>query len=536
MGFFDRFRRENRTDEGTVTFEEGLLEALLGKTNITKDVALQIPSISGGIDLIANIIAGTPIKLFRDEGGKAIEVKDDYRIPLLNDETGDTLNANEFWRAMIRDYYVGKGGYAYINKSRGKIKSLHYVEEEKISILKNADPIFKDYSIQVNGGSYRPFDFLKIIRNTRDGAQGIPITQENSQLIAVAYQKMLLEYAMAKRGGNKKGFLKAERRLDQPSMDKLKADWANLYVNDNENAIVLNNGIDFKEVSDTSAEMQLDENKRTNAAEFAKLFHVSTEAMAGKAEDMSALAKLAAIPLMQVIQCALNRDLLLEKEKATCYFAFDTKELLKGDMRERFEAYKVALDGNFMQIDEVRYEEDLEPLGLHWIKLGLNDVLYDPKTGEVYTPNTNQTGGLSEPNPQPAADNLLQDEPVDDTIEPRADNDYIQDPSTGKMNGSRPSGDKTENGAGSGTDGSKGEKDLQKQNVKSLKKGMKSLEEKILLHEHYLKDPRSHVKEWDTYSQRRKDLTIKHWEREIRDFKVSIENRKIELKKRGENE
>ena len=73
---------------------------------------------------------------------------------------------------------------------------------------------------------------------------------------------------------------------------------------------------------------------------------------------------------------------------------FDTKELLKGDMQSRFAAYKDALDANFMQIDEVRYAEDMEPLGLNWIKLGLKDVLYDPKTKSVYTPNTNQVSNM----------------------------------------------------------------------------------------------------------------------------------------------
>lgn len=34
-------------------------------------------------------------------------------------------------------------------------------------------------------------------------------------------------------------------------------------------------------------------------------------------------------------------------------------------------------------------------LGLHWIKLGLQDVLYDPKTKTVYTPNTNQVKTLT---------------------------------------------------------------------------------------------------------------------------------------------
>ena len=66
------------------------------------------------------------------------------------------------------------------------------------------------------------------------------------------------------------------------------------------------------------------------------------------------------------------------------------------DMQSRFTAYKTALDANFMQIDEVRYQEDMEPLGLSWIKLGLQDVLYDPKTRKIYTPNTNQTSVMGE--------------------------------------------------------------------------------------------------------------------------------------------
>ena len=86
--------------------------------------------------------------------------------------------------------------------------------------------------------------------------------------------------------------------------------------------------------------------------------------------------------------------MLTEAEKGELYWAFDTRELLKADMRERFEAYKIALDANFMQVDEVRYIEDMEPLGLPWIKMGLNDVLYDPQTKILYTPNTNETAAM----------------------------------------------------------------------------------------------------------------------------------------------
>ena len=73
------------------------------------------------------------------------------------------------------------------------------------------------------------------------------------------------------------------------------------------------------------------------------------------------------------------------------YFTLDTSELLKGDILKRYQAYKTGLECNVLQIDEARYKEDLPPLGLNWIKLGLQDVLYDPKTKTIYTPNMNQS-------------------------------------------------------------------------------------------------------------------------------------------------
>lgn len=392
-------KKENRAEGAT---PDALIQALLQGTKATKDRALQIPTIAGAIDLIANVVASTPIRLYRDEGGKAVEVKNDRRVFLLNDETGDALNANEFWHAMIRDYYLGRGGYAYLDyDGYRELQSIRYVDESHITIIKNTDPIFKDFNICVDGQVFYPWDFLKILRNTKDGAEGYPITTENSRLIEAMYLTLVMEYTMAARGGNKRGFLKSERKLAQEQLDALKRDFRKLYSSDDvESFMLLNQGLDFKEISDTAVEMQLNENKITNAAELAKVFHISTDVMGGKcdAKGVEGLAKLAAIPLMTVIQCALNRDMLLEDEKhgnAPLYFAFDTKELLKGDMKERFDAYKVALDSNFMQIDEVRYQENMPPLGLSWIKLGLQDVLYDPKNKMIYTPNTGELSAMS---------------------------------------------------------------------------------------------------------------------------------------------
>jgi HK97 family phage portal protein len=308
---------ELRGGTGEVSFEDPLLQAMLGGGGISKEKALQVPTVAGGVDLIAGIVAGTPIKLYRDGPGKAEEVKNDPRLRLLNDETGDTLNANEFWRAMVRDYYLGKGGYAYIRKEKGEFAGLHYVDEAQVAVLKNEDPIFKDFKLQVGGRSYEAYDFLKILRDTKDGAQGTPITKESGKLIEVAYESLCYELYLVKKGGNKKGFLKSAKRLDADSLKNLKDGFAKMYSNNSDNVVVLNEGLDFQESSNTSVEMQLNENKRTNADEFSKIFHIAPGVMEGSASDgdVASLARLAAIPLMTAIQCALNRDLLLRKSQ-----------------------------------------------------------------------------------------------------------------------------------------------------------------------------------------------------------------------------
>ena len=398
MGLIQQWRefREYR-QESRMTLEEVLLQAGLLRDTITKTEALNISSVAGCVELISNTIAILPIKLYKDVGGK-IEIVEDNRVNLLNDDTGDTLDGFQFKKAIVEDYLLNGAGYAYINKERNNVKSIHYVDYDNVSVIMNVDPIFKSYDIMVNGKTYRDFEFIKVTRKTKDGVTGEGIIKENKEILSVAYNSLVYENVLVKTGGNKKGFLKSQRRLSKDAIEELKAAWNNLYKNNTENVIVLNEGLEFQESSNTSVEMQLNENKRTNAIEICKLFNVPPILLEGNANSTDAMynnfIKLAILPILNAIETALNKDLLLPSEKESFFFAFDTKDLLKGDMEKRYKAYEVAVKNGILQIDEVRYKENLEPLGLDFIKLGLQDVLYNPKTKEIYTPNTNKTADM----------------------------------------------------------------------------------------------------------------------------------------------
>ena len=393
--------RENATEtpENDTDIADVLLKALFGEDKITKKQALAIPGVQACVDMIAETVSSLPIKLYKKADKGVEEIQGDLRVRLLNTETGDTLTATQFWRAMIEDYYLEKGGYAYLRRWLMDVVGIHYVEPDYISILKNEDPIFKDYEIYCYDKKYMPFDFLKILRKSKDGSSSVSIIEENQLIFGVLYHELVYEKNMVQKGGNKRGFIKSQAKLSEPAMAALKEAYRRLYSNNSENVVILNNGLEFQEASNTSVEMQLNENKLTNENIIAALFHIPLHLLKGAAThiDVDNYIKFCITPLLNDIECSLDRDLLREDEKVEdYYFAFDTRELTRGNIKERYEAYEIGLRNNFLQPDEVREKEDMEPLGFNWIRLGLDSVLYDPKTGIIYTPNTKEMGRMEE--------------------------------------------------------------------------------------------------------------------------------------------
>lgn len=393
MGIFSNFMKKDtvhkRDQAISPPIDDPLLTALFQGEKITRDKAMTLPAVSGNVDFISNMIASMPVYLYKLSQGKIIRKENDNRVKLLNNDTGDTLDGFQFKKAIVEDYLLGKGGYAYIRRYRNEVTGLFYVEDRHISILKNYDPIFKEYKINVNAKTYKPYEFLKVLRRTKDGASSISTINELSKALETAYQTLLYQLGLVQSGGNKKGFLKSVRKLGQDEINVLKTAWRNLYGNNENNVVVLNNGLEFQEASNSSIEMQLNESKHTLRSEIDHIFHIKT--------DFYSTFKEAIYPILKAFETALNRDLLLEKEKRNHFFEFDIKEIIKANIKERYESYQMAKNTGFLTINEIRSAENLETIeGLNVINVGLNSVLYDVDKHIYYTPNTNQATDITD--------------------------------------------------------------------------------------------------------------------------------------------
>ncbi len=396
MGLFGR-RKEPR-NETEVTVDDMLLRAVLNGESVDKNMALSLPAVASAVDRIANTVAGIPIKYYRyeytvDRSGttkRKVREVEDARAELLNGDTGDTLDGFQMKKALVTDYLLDKGGYAYINRRGNAVTSINYVEAERVSILKGekSNAIFKRYKLQVDAKQYAPDAFIKILRSTKNGVEGESLIAQVNTAIEAAYQNLLLQVKSLKRGGNKKGVLQSEKRLSSEALANLKTSWNELYQSDRvDTTPVLNDGVTFKETGASAAELQLNESKSSLTNDINAIFHIDA--------DENKTFKNAVYPILTAIETALNRDLLLPSEKENFFFAFDTKDVVKEDRKTRFEAYQIAIKNGIMTQNECRYEENLDAVdGLDVFKGSQGETLYNPDTGEYFMPNSNSKSSI----------------------------------------------------------------------------------------------------------------------------------------------
>lgn len=462
MGLFDFMKkREASIPVTTPEVDDVLLQALLNGETITREKAMTLPAVAGAVDFISSMIASMPVKLYKIKQDKVEEVKDDTRVHLLNNDTGDTLDAYQLKKAMVEDYLMDKGGYAYIRRFRNEVTGLFYVEPIRVSLINNFEPIYKNYRIIVQGNTYYPHEFLKLLRKTTNGSEGIGITEELSKAIETAYQTLIYQLGLVKVGGNKKGFLKSNRKLGQEEINALKKAWRNLYGNNNtESVVVLNNGLDFQEATSTSVEMQLNESKKTLQDEINNIFHIK--------DDFYETFKEAIYPIIKAFSTALNTTLLLEKEKNKYFFDLDVKEIIKANVKERYDAYKVAKETGWLSFNEIRRMENMNYVeGLDVVNVGLGAVLYDFTTHQYYTPNTDTTTDPKEAGKEPNEETdeniekVMTDKVIDTEFEEDGNSSAREerynpnhDSKTGKFTSKSGSGGSTSGGGEEGSSGS----------------------------------------------------------------------------------
>lgn len=390
---FNWFKKEQRNDnEVLADVAEGLIQS---SSTVTRQQAMSIPVVAKSVAWIAGAIAALPIKMYHKTDSGYQEVYDDYRLPLLNDYSGNGMIANDLKRQILVDLLLDGNGYAYISKKGNKITKLSYIPTCRLTYTESVDTIDKVVNVWVDSRQVQDYNVFRLVNNSKNGISGIGFVSDCQDLLSTVLSSLQYENSSIS-SGVRRGFLKSKSKLDPDKMNELRRAWKKLTTPNQSDVLVLNAGIEFEDASSTATESQLSQNKVINMHQILAYFGLPTNFFEGVNSDAYLTAvRIAILPIVKQLTNALNNYMLLESEKSNMKFEIDTSDLVRINANERFDAYQKGLSSGILTIDEVRRMENLPVLDMQYLKLGLGDVLYNISDGKIFVPNT---GAIVDPN------------------------------------------------------------------------------------------------------------------------------------------
>lgn len=384
---FNWFRKNEQRNDNEILADvcDGLIQS--GST-VTRQQAMSIPVVTKSVAWIAGAIAALPIKMYAKTDSGYQEVYDDYRLPLLNDYSGNGMIANDLKRQILVDLLLDGNGYAYISKKGNKITKLSYIPTSRLAYTESVDTIDKVVNVWVDGRPVQDYNVFRLVNNSKNGISGVGFVSDCQDLLSTVLSSLQYENSSIS-SGVRRGFLKSKSKLDQDKMNELRRAWKKLTAPNQSDVLVLNAGIEFEDASSTATESQLSQNKVINMHQILAYFGLPTNFFEGVSSDAYLTAvRIAVLPIVKQLTNALNNYMLLESEKSNMKFEIDTSDLLRINANERFAAYQTGLQSGILTIDEVRRMENLPVLDMQYLKLGLGDVLYNISDGKIFVPNT----------------------------------------------------------------------------------------------------------------------------------------------------
>lgn len=384
---FNWFRKNEQRNDNEVLADvaEGLIQS---SSTVTRQQAMSIPVVTKSVAWIAGAIAALPIKMYHKTDSGYQEVYDDYRLPLLNDYSGNGMIANDLKRQILVDLLLDGNGYAYISKKGNKITKLSYIPTCRLTYTESVDTIDKVVNVWVDGRPVQDYNVFRLVNNSKNGISGVGFVSDCQDLLSTVLSSLQYENSSIS-SGVRRGFLKSKSKLDQDKMNELRRAWRKLTTPNQSDVLVLNAGIEFEDASSTATESQLSQNKVINMHQILAYFGLPTNFFEGVNSDAYLTAvRIAILPIVKQLTNALNNYMLLESEKSNMKFEIDTSDLVRINANERFDAYQKGLSSGILTIDEVRRMENLPVLDMQYLKLGLGDVLYNISNGKIFVPNT----------------------------------------------------------------------------------------------------------------------------------------------------
>lgn len=335
---------------------------------VTPQTALGVPAALRAVTLLAGAVASLPLKVYRKTENGREPASENQVYKLLHREP-NPMQTPFILKELIMNHLLLNGNfYAYIDWQHGKPAALWPLDPAAVTVEKDINTGALTYRVNTAKGrqALQPAEVLHVLGITTDGVTGIsPITLAR-EAIGGAIAELKHGQSFFKHGANLSGVLQHPAHLGEEAAEALRKGWREKYSGSSNagKVAVLEEGMTFAPVSLSNKDSQWLESRQVSVLDVARIFGVPP-ALLGHLEKASYSSQEAQNieflthslrPWLSRIEQACNRAFI---GHSNLYCEFTTGDLLRTNLKDRYDAYRTALAAGFMSVNEIRQLENL---------------------------------------------------------------------------------------------------------------------------------------------------------------------------------
>lgn len=386
MSFLSRLNPFARKNAGVSTLD--LWREIYGGWPVKSGVevnwttALQCTAALGCARVIAEGVAQLPAGVYRNEGGRRIELRDGFAARALSEGPNPYQTGFEFLETLLINAVLGPAGYAIVVRSRRDDAPLELLPVPASWVTEKRDanwvPFYEvDLRVATDGGSTRvvvPFaDMLRVRGPSLDGLSGLAGIRLAREAIGLALATEEAHARLHKNGVQTTGAWSLDGTLNDEQMKRLQAALTKYQgLASAGTPLVLDRAAKFQQMAMSGVDAQHLETRKFQIEEICRALrvfpimigHADKTATYASAEQMF-LAHVVhtLLPWVRRVEQSFGRALLTEAERRSgAYVKLSVQGLMRGDAKTRAEFYQKGVLSGWMTRNEVRGLEELDAL------------------------------------------------------------------------------------------------------------------------------------------------------------------------------
>lgn len=346
-----------------------------GAVTVTPDTALRITAVYACVGLIAEMIAGLPLHVYRRSDRETAKAKDHPLYSILHDMPTAGMTSFEWREAMVTSTALRGDAFALIETDgAGRVVGLPMVQPGNIRPYRTgAGGVQYEYT-PANGGRRILLDdeVLRLPYKMLDGMTSLsPITLHResigSTLAATQYLNRFYANNAAPKGG-----LKLPNAVSNEAAAALRASWEARHAGPENSGrmAIFDGGMEWVSVGMTMEDAQYIELQNFAIRDIARIFLVPPHKIGDLENATFSNIEHQAIQFVtdtlnswrRRFASRMNAYLLSEADRRAGYYVdFDLKGLLAGDSAARAAFYQSLFYLGALSPNEIRAAEDMNP-------------------------------------------------------------------------------------------------------------------------------------------------------------------------------